>query len=111
MGFSAMSSLAHDAESLMDLLRQGRIAPQADDAAHPARRASLASSAWSIVPRREQPVDDGERAPLQTEPAGPPARHDRRRRATTPAADDRAAARARGNAGADDARRMRQARA
>src|SRR6478735_8299860 len=29
MGFSAMSALAHDAESLMELLRQGRIPPQA----------------------------------------------------------------------------------
>ena len=27
MGFSAMSSLAHDTESLMDLVRQGRITP------------------------------------------------------------------------------------
>src|SRR5260221_5617665 len=28
MGFGAMSALAHDAESLMDLVRQGRIAPR-----------------------------------------------------------------------------------
>jgi chemotaxis protein histidine kinase CheA len=51
MGYSAMSALAHDAESLMDLVRQGRIMPK------PKTRRILcdawpASSAWSIGPRR-----------------------------------------------------------
>ena len=64
MGFEAMSSLAHDAESLMDLLRQGQIAPK------PATRRVLSDALACLermVDRAEakQPVDDGERAPLQ----------------------------------------------
>ena len=64
MGFSAMSSLAHDAESLMDLVRQGRIAPK------PKTRRILCDALACLermIDRAEarQPVDDGERAPLQ----------------------------------------------
>ena len=64
MGFEAMSSLAHDAESLMDLLRQGRIAPRATT------RRILSDALLCLermVDRAEskEPVDDGERAPLQ----------------------------------------------
>jgi two-component system chemotaxis sensor kinase CheA len=64
MGFEAMSALAHDAESLMDHLRQGRIAPRATT-----RR--VLSDALACLERMvdraeaKQLVDDGERAPLQ----------------------------------------------
>jgi two-component system chemotaxis sensor kinase CheA len=64
MGFDAMSSLAHDAESLMDHLRKGRIAPRATT-----RR--ILSDALACLERMvdraeaKQPVDDGERVPLQ----------------------------------------------
>jgi two-component system, chemotaxis family, sensor kinase CheA len=64
MGFAAMSSLAHDAESLMDLLRHGRIAPKAGT------RRTL-SDALACLERMvdcaeaRRPVDDGERAALQ----------------------------------------------
>jgi len=64
MGFGAMSALAHDAESLMDLVRQGRLAPKP-----PARRILCDALACleRMVDRAEskQPVDDGDRAPLQ----------------------------------------------
>ena len=64
MGYSAMTSLAHDAESLMDLLRQGRIASK------PKTRRMLCDAFACLermVDRAEarQPVDDGERASLQ----------------------------------------------
>ncbi len=64
MGYSAMSSLAHDAESLMDLVRQGRIAPK------PKTRRILCDALACLermVDRAEakEPVDDGERGPLQ----------------------------------------------
>jgi two-component system chemotaxis sensor kinase CheA len=64
MGFGAMSALAHDAESLMDLLRQRRIAPQA------ATRRILCDALACLermVDRAEskEPVDDGERPVLQ----------------------------------------------
>ena len=64
MGYSAMSSLAHDAESLMDLVRQGRIAPR------PTTRRILCDALACLermVDRAEarEPVDDGERGPLQ----------------------------------------------
>lgn len=64
MGFGAMSALAHDAESLMDLVRQGRLAPA------PSTRRVL-SDALACLDRMvdkaesKQPVDDGDRAPLQ----------------------------------------------
>jgi len=64
MGFGAMSALAHDAESLMDLVRQGRLAPKP-----PARRVLCDALACldRMVDRAEskQPVDDGDRAPIQ----------------------------------------------
>ncbi len=64
MGYSAMSSLAHDAESLMDLVRQGRIAPK------PKTRRILCDALACLermVDRAEakEPVDDGERGRLQ----------------------------------------------
>jgi len=64
MGFSAMSSLAHDAESLMDLVRQGPIAPS------PKTRRILCDALACLermVDRAEakEPVDDLERVPLQ----------------------------------------------
>jgi two-component system chemotaxis sensor kinase CheA len=64
MGFGAMSSLSHDAESLMDLLRQGQMAPQ------PTMRRILCDTLACLermVDRAEarEPVDDGERPPLQ----------------------------------------------
>jgi two-component system chemotaxis sensor kinase CheA len=64
MGFSAMSALAHDAESLMDLVRQGRIAPK------PTTRRVLCEALACLermVDRAEakEPVDDLERTPLQ----------------------------------------------
>jgi len=64
MGYPAMSSLAHDAESLMDLVRQGRIA------AKPKTRRLLGDALACLermVDRAEarEPVDDGERGPLQ----------------------------------------------
>src|SRR5882672_4533347 len=64
MGFEAMSSLAHDTESLMDLMRRGRIAPKAET------RRILSDALLCLermVDRAEskEPVDDGERAPLQ----------------------------------------------
>ena len=64
MGFGAMSSLAHDAESLMDTLRQGRIAQQP-------RTGRILCDALACLERMvdraeaKEPVDDGERAPLQ----------------------------------------------
>src|SRR5580765_357557 len=64
MGFDAMSSLAHDAESLMDHLRRGRLAPMAKTQ----RTLSDALACLErMVDRAEarQAVDDGERAPLQ----------------------------------------------
>ena len=64
MGFPAMSSLAHDAESLMDLVRQGQIAPR------PTTRRVLCDALLCLdrmVDRAEskEPVEDGERAPVQ----------------------------------------------
>jgi two-component system chemotaxis sensor kinase CheA len=64
MGFSAMSALAHDAESLMDLVRQRRIA------AKPTTRRVLCDALACLermVDRAEakQLVDDVERAALQ----------------------------------------------
>jgi two-component system chemotaxis sensor kinase CheA len=64
MGFSAMSSLAHDAESLMDLVRQGRLEPK------PKTRRILCDALACLermVDRAaaKQPVDDLERASLQ----------------------------------------------
>src|SRR5258706_184203 len=64
MGFPAMSSLAHDAESLMDLLRQGQIPPR------PTTRRILCDALLCLdrmVDRAEskEPVDDGERAAVQ----------------------------------------------
>src|SRR5258706_13014419 len=64
MGFEAMSSLAHDAESLMDLVRQRQIEPKATT-----RR--ILSDALVCLERMvdraesKEPVDDAERAPLQ----------------------------------------------
>jgi two-component system chemotaxis sensor kinase CheA len=64
MGFSAMSALAHDAESLMELLRQGRIAPQT-------RTRHILCDALACLERMvdraesKELVDDSERAPLQ----------------------------------------------
>jgi len=64
MGFGAMSALAHDAESLMDLVRQGRIDPQIGT-----RRILCDALACleRMVDRAEskQPVDDGDRVLLQ----------------------------------------------
>jgi two-component system chemotaxis sensor kinase CheA len=64
MGFSAMSSLAHDAESLMDLVRQGRLAPKPKS--QRILRDALACLE-RMVDRAEarEPVDDLERPPLQ----------------------------------------------
>lgn len=64
MGLTAMSELAHDAESLMDLLRQGQILPQA-------RTRHVLCDALACLDRMldraeaKQPVDDGERPPVQ----------------------------------------------
>ena len=64
MGFGAMSSLAHDAESLMDRLREGELAPQ------PTMRRILCdalSCLERMVDRAEskEPVEDAERSPVQ----------------------------------------------
>jgi two-component system chemotaxis sensor kinase CheA len=64
MGFRAMSGLAHDAESLMERLRAGRIAPQ------PSTRRLLCETLACLermveAAERRDEVDDGERAPLQ----------------------------------------------
>jgi two-component system chemotaxis sensor kinase CheA len=64
MGFDAMTSLAHDTESLMDLLRQGRLAPKTTT------RQTLNDALACLermVDRAEakQAVDDHERASLQ----------------------------------------------
>ena len=64
MGFSAMSALAHDAESLMDQLRQGHMAPRR----HTGRILTDALSCLErMVDRAEskEPVDDSDRATLQ----------------------------------------------
>jgi two-component system chemotaxis sensor kinase CheA len=64
MGFGAMSALAHDAESLMEVLRQGRLAP-------PAGTRHILCDALACLDRMvdraesKQPVDDGEREPIQ----------------------------------------------
>ncbi len=64
MGFGAMSALAHDAESLMDHLREGRLSPR------PEIRSVLSAALICLermVDRAEsrQPVDDDERTPIQ----------------------------------------------
>jgi two-component system, chemotaxis family, sensor kinase CheA len=64
MGFGAMSALAHDAESLMDDVRQGHLAADR----HTRRILGDALNCLErMVDRAEskQEVDDGERAPLQ----------------------------------------------
>jgi two-component system chemotaxis sensor kinase CheA len=64
MGFGAMSALAHDTESLMDFLRQGRLAAQP-------RTRRVISDALACLERMvdraesKEAVDDGERAPVQ----------------------------------------------
>lgn len=64
MGFSSMSALAHDAESLMDHVRQGRLAPDL-----PTRR--ILCEALTCLERMVDlaesggPVDDADRATLQ----------------------------------------------
>src|SRR5262245_22321228 len=64
MGFDAMSSLAHDAESLMEILRQGRIGP-------PTRTRHILCDALACLERMvdraesKQPVDDSERTAVQ----------------------------------------------
>jgi two-component system chemotaxis sensor kinase CheA len=69
MGFGAMSSLAHDAESLMDLVRQGRLA-----ATHPTRQILCDALACleRMVDRAEskQPVDDSDRGAVQEQLRG-----------------------------------------
>ena len=64
MGFGAMTGLAHDAESLMDELRQGRMTPRR----HTRNVLCDALSCLErMVDRAEarQDVDDADRAPLQ----------------------------------------------
>ena len=64
MGFTAMSALAHDAESLMDRLREGHAAPDP-------RTRRLLCDALACLERmvdraeRKEAVDDGERTGLQ----------------------------------------------
>jgi len=64
MGFGSMTALAHDAESLMETLRHGRIAPHVTTG-------RLLCDALACLERMvdraeaKEPVDDEERAPLQ----------------------------------------------
>ena len=64
MGFTAMSSLAHDAESLMELMRQGRLMPQTKTR-HALCDAVACLDRMLDRAESKQPVDDGERPPLQ----------------------------------------------